>query len=373
MMLRFLLGTCAVVSAVAAAAGAAQINPDGETAGQPQSPCSIMERFSHLLPQETELRGGCPLDGACDDPAVRDAAVPTPETPIKTIRLVLHVFCNNQGGACNATQQQIDEQVAGLNLNYAPWRIQFVAETLYHSDPRYRVLNGDEEFGMKTTYADAPDRKLNIFITDTGGASWGYFPFWPDAQAAMGGIVLHTGHILPGGTLLSHEVGHNLGLWHTHHGVSEVELCSVCYERPTTGDRDNTGDRCSDTPATPVNFNCSILGGQDSCSGQSWGINQAIHNYMSYSTPACLTEFTPQQGGRMQCWIDAVLTTWLVTETGCLGDLNSNGVVDAEDLAEVVSSYGAGGENLPGDLDDDGQVGLTDLATILGLYGSACE
>jgi hypothetical protein len=57
---------------------------------------------------------------------------------------------------------------------------------------------------------------------------------------------------------LSHEVGHCLGLWHTFHGVDEVNCQSVCYEIPHPINNKDIidaynmiGDLAGDTKSTP--------------------------------------------------------------------------------------------------------------------------
>ena len=49
---------------------------------------------------------------------------------------------------------------------------------------------------------------------------------------AIGGIVLQSDRFGVDGTRdnLVHEIGHVLGLWHVHHGISEVGCNDQCYE-----------------------------------------------------------------------------------------------------------------------------------------------
>ena len=59
--------------------------------------------------------------------------------------------------------------------------------------------------------------------------------------------------------------------------------------------------------------------------------------------------------------------------TGCLGDVNEDGVVDLTDLAIVLGNFGATGAGLgDGDTDNDGDVDLSDLANILSSFGTSC-
>lgn len=254
----------------------------------------------------------CPTLGPPDDPSVRDAAIPDENTPIRTYRIYFNVFCEAGGVNPAATAAQVVSAVASLNANYAPSRIQFVYGWRFVSDAKYRFLDDNEVGMMKMKYAVSPATQLNVFVTKYNpGGSWGTFPWDANALTKYGGIVLDQPHFTNPPTVLTHEVGHCVGLWHTFHGVSEVTQCSACYEAAgrSAADGDTKGDLCSDTNPSPRNFNCADPPGTDPCSGNAW-LDTPIHNFMSYSLQ-CATEFTPQQAGRMHAWTAQSLTSWL--------------------------------------------------------------
>jgi len=258
-----------------------------------------------------DTRGACPGNGPCDDPTMRDASIPTTETPIKTYRLSIHVICNGNGTICPTTQQAVDDCVAWLNYHYSPWRIQFVYESEFVNDNKYYILSSNEERGMKRRYADSPATKLNIYITDTSNISWGTFPWDSRALTDQGGIVMDRDHLFGTYPMPAHEIGHCLGLWHTFHGVSEVPACSACYEQAgrSAAEGDVTGDFVSETAPTPRNFTCADPAGNDSCTGLPWGATN-LTNFMGYGW-SCASAFTPQQTGRMHCWTEDTLSGWL--------------------------------------------------------------
>jgi len=77
----------------------------------------------------------------------------------------------------------------------------------------------------------------------------------------------------------------------------------------------------------------------------------------------------------VECALDEVC----VFEAGCSGpacpgDLNADGVIDLQDLAQLLGNYGttSGATYEMGDLDGDADVDLTDLATLLAVYGTTC-
>jgi len=264
-------------------------------------------------------RAGCPLEGNCDVPSVRDAA----NTQAKTIDVIVHVMRDSSGNG-GVSQATVDATMAQMNSDFAQANIQFnLKATRFHNDNSYSCISAYSFSGqwqndinnMKLDYAETPDQNINIFIScqDSGGfgvlLGIATFPWDPEVLSQTGGLWLNNIAVGAGAHTATHEMGHCLGLWHTHHGVSEVSSCGDCYEFANGFEGDIRGDFADDTPPTPTNYNCSGPGGSD-CQGTSWGGTQP-ENFMGYGPDSCMDLFTPKQISRLHCWTDDVLTGWL--------------------------------------------------------------
>lgn len=149
---------------------------------------------------------------------------------------------------------------------------------------------------------------LNIFILDDNEGLWdgGKADGIPSLSVAIGGIFNGEDVLLS--TIFAHEVGHALGLFHTHNGTT----CNInniyepiCAELVNGSNCCDCGDFICDTEAEPIltntasdcSFNpkCDIF--EDS-NGDSY--LEQTGNIMSYSPSFCLSDFTTGQVQRMR-------------------------------------------------------------------------
>ncbi|KAF2834647.1 extracellular metalloprotease NCU07200 [Patellaria atrata CBS 101060] len=200
------------------------------------------------------------------------------------------------------TDQQLADQIAVLNEEYAPYGFQF---DLKGTD---RTINGNwsvdsAELDMKIALRKGDYKALNVYFQKQIGGNLGYcyFPTFVGEQTEDfyydGCSILFSS--VPGGNAtnynlgktLTHEVGHWFGLLHTFQGNS-------C---------DGVGDIISDTPQQlSATRGCPV--GRDSCPDAA-GLDP-IHNYMDYSYDACYEEFTPKQHKRMHNMFDSFRAEW---------------------------------------------------------------
>ena len=106
-------------------------------------------------------------------------------------------------------------------------------------------------------------------------------------------------------SILAHEIGHCLGLYHTHHGtVKEAGDNKQCKEFVDGSNSARCGDYIADTPADPNKWNeCSYVGADLDGHGQRYAPDPS--NYMSYADLQCCTRFSDLQKERMKSSIDS--------------------------------------------------------------------
>jgi hypothetical protein len=228
---------------------------------------------------------------------------PRQENMTIIIPVAFHIITSTSGAGL-VPMSQLQAQIDTLNSGYASasigFQLAYVDTTV--NNAWYTVGYGSpEETAMKQALAIDPTHTLNFYTANLGGGllGWAVFPWtYPESHFMHGVVILYSS--LPGGTAFpynegdtgTHEIGHCLGLYHTFQ--------NGCIP---------PGDYVDDTPYESSSaFGCPF--GRDTCPADSG--EDPIHNYMDYTDDACMFEFTPLQGVRIDWAINTYKPGFLV-------------------------------------------------------------
>lgn len=263
------------------------------------------------------------------------------------LRIYIHVIRNSvgQGGQ---TVQNVQSSIDILNQDYNSHNIFFIW------DCNIDYINSNIWF------AGPANNPTGIFNVNNHSNGIDIYLF-PDSANSPGGLANGVGSssefwvsgTWTGGipvarsSIISHEMGHVLNLWHTHHGCE-----SGNWENPSGTNCQIAGDFVCDTPADPhlsfnVNPNSCAWTGSNSpfCPPplplSSYNPNTRL--IMAYTAPTCMLNFTTGQGTRMRNsittlpYLIAVQTT-STTDGCCESDLTLTGASPTSSTYEVSNT-----------------------------------
>jgi hypothetical protein len=211
----------------------------------------------------------------------------------KTIRVVFHILRNDDGSNAAATEAYLEEELRKIRNEFQPWDICFmlVGFTYINNTTLNTLMNSNNSTHRADLFANDWSNVLNIYCHQ-------------ELRNNNGTGLIGTAYDIPNTHLsidipenfdgvLSHEIGHCLGLYHTFETAFGNELVngSNCI---------TAGDRVCDTPADPNGaFNsstCVYTGTTRDANNQLY--NPQINNIMSYYFN-CMTIFTGGQRTRI--------------------------------------------------------------------------
>jgi hypothetical protein len=250
------------------------------------------------------------------------------------IPVKLWVYRNNNGtGNINTTEAyQIIEELNDIYANNTNFVFYLLCDISFINNSDY-ANNGHTYFNTYTlnnTVANVLN--VHIVITSEDWTGKANFPWagisFPSPRAFSCAVINYHST----SKVLAHEIGHTLGLYHTHHygrssSADKNEDCGDCYQESVSRSKTQglacvstvglkkcevNGDFLCDTEADPAitfngrapysylfsntcNYNTS-LGGKDNW-GDYWTPNTS--NIMSYSSTDCFSFFTPMQVAKM--------------------------------------------------------------------------
>jgi hypothetical protein len=208
--------------------------------------------------------------------------------------LVKNHVLQSDDGKVAISQNQLENQFRVANHIWKSGDIQFVLldTNIISNNDWFDYQAGEADEELYDTFADP--RAINLYWMNTVSVSatevCGYAYLPPDVPMAI-----LSSDIACLATTLPHEIGHVLGLLHTHESGNELVDGSNCQ---------TAGDLVCDTPADPilrysnVDSSCRYYGNARDVNGQLY--RPDTKNIMSYSRKECRTALTPGQFRRVR-------------------------------------------------------------------------
>lgn len=218
------------------------------------------------------------------------------------LRVYFHVIRRSDGtggqsvAAVNQAFQILNQDFNSHNINFS-WNntIDYINNTIYFNNPSSNIFNVNNNPNGIDIYLYDDSANPGGLANGVGGSSEFYVSgkFWNTPFQS-----LITSHVI------SHEMGHVIFLWHTHHGTyPEGGNDNPCAELVNGNNSSTCGDYVTDTSADPhiqfnVNASCNWLGSGTDANGQNYDPDE--QNIMAYTSPQCMSYFTSLQGLRMR-------------------------------------------------------------------------
>jgi len=309
---------------------------------------------------------------------------PQDDAPI-FIRVYVHVIGKDDGSGA-PTLAQVKISMEKLRDDFKTHNIYFVQECgliPINNTALYNANDLSHPNCNLTQYSNHPDG-IDIFIGGDDALGVNAASGIPGKSFIIkGSIYGDTQYCTPAlqwvnsrSHTFSHEMGHCLGLWHTHHGIEIGGVdCNGNLADPnvhedlvdSVGDNTTTGDYIADTPPDPKMFGCTPniynncvynLGAKDSDS-TLYDPDETL--IMSYSHDKCMNKFTTDQATRMRTMIQTVSpvlqacvvhpdysgqqtinnsTTWSPSNTPNNGDIRIEGDLVIESGATLTIQAG---------------------------------
>lgn len=219
------------------------------------------------------------------------------DTRLKTrddyvIPVKIHVVTDDNGHYEANVEEIIDEMnlsatyFDSVNIILELCEIDFVENSeIYHFDKSngYSLISSYNEVDVINLYiVQTLVNELGTSLCGTAFYPWSFYK-----------IIVVKNSCATNGSTIAHEIGHYLGLYHTHDN-------RFGYELVDQSNCEVAGDLICDTPADPklstssVNPSCSYIGTEVDSSGNFYQPNPEM--LMSYSRKACRSKFTEEQG-----------------------------------------------------------------------------
>ena len=216
-----------------------------------------------------------------------------------TVRVFFHIVRSSGGNGLGSNI--ISTMISKLNSDFLSSGIQFQSDgfDFIDNDAFYNIITQFQYESLCSVNSHTNAIDVYILGTTTMGMTSGVAPFGiPSTSFIVHGNRYNT-------TTLSHEMGHCLGLYHTHHGtVNELGGDDQqCTELVNGSNAATCGDYISDTPADPnLWIGCNYSGGNLVDANNQFYVPDS-KNYMAYSEHTCRNMFTTLQKERMRDFI----------------------------------------------------------------------